>query len=275
MKTRSYLHSLLALTLIFLLFSCEKSVREAILNDDAGTASLVAIQGNDKIIYGPAIPLGNGTMRAFYLMNPSGKPKELGVEITAVALETLPPATLEDHVYRYVLTLPREVSLATPYKHIYLDWNPMGHEPDPIYGVPHFDFHFYTIPSTEREAIPMYMPGTVALFDNFPAPGFLPAGYFPIPGGAPQMGKHWVDPTSPEFNGHPFSYTLIYGTYDGRVIFVEPMITLSTLLGGTAYSVDIPQPQIYSPGNTYHPKNYNIYSDTQKYYVSLTNFKYR
>jgi hypothetical protein len=278
MKTQPFLQSTFTLLLIILLFSCEKTMQEPTLNgDSSGAASLVAQQAEDKVFYGTSLPLGNGTMRAFYLVNPSGKPKELGVEITALALQTLPPATSEDHAYRYVLPLPSEAFEAVPYKHVYLDWNPIGHEPDPIYGVPHFDFHFYTIPSAEREAIPLYLPETAALFDNFPLAEYLPAGYFPIPGGAPQMGKHWVDPTSPEFNGQPFSYTLIYGTYNGKVIFVEPMITLSTLLSRNNLTLPIPQPIIYSPINTYHPKNYNIYFNrsTEKYYVSLTNFKNR
>jgi hypothetical protein len=26
--------------------------------------------------------------------------------------------------------------------HVMLDWTPMGHEPDHVYTLPHFDFHF-------------------------------------------------------------------------------------------------------------------------------------
>ena len=42
------------------------------------------------------------------------------------------------------------------------------------------------------------------------------------------MGAHWLDITSPELNQEnpkSFTQTFIYGSYDGKVIFMEPMIT--------------------------------------------------
>ncbi|MGI8637700.1 MAG: hypothetical protein ACR2KZ_20055, partial [Segetibacter sp.] len=58
-----------------------------------------------------------------------------------------------------------------------------------------------------------------------PTASYLPQNYFP---GAPvpQMGKHFVDIASPELNGQPFTQTFIYGSYDSKVTFYEPMITL-------------------------------------------------
>jgi hypothetical protein len=276
MNKQLAIRTMLALCIAVSIISCKKEeAGTPVTNDVAGITGRVEEQQKGSVFYGPGIALGNGIMRSVYSMNASGKPKELGVEITASALQSLPAATATNHAYRFVLPLPAEAMQETPYKHIYLDWNPMGHEPDPIYGVPHFDFHFYTIASSEREMIPLYSAATASSFDLFPASSFLPAGYVPIPGGEQKMGKHWIDPASPEFNGSPFTYTLIYGTYNAKVIFVEPMITLSTLIGGTDYKLNIPQPASYAPANTYYPKEYNIYfnEDNQKYYVTLTNFK--
>eukprot|EP01083_Nonionella_stella_P210402 761745_1 len=39
------------------------------------------------------------------------------------------------------------------FNHLLLNWNPEGHAPLGIYNVPHFDFHFYFINSTERESL--------------------------------------------------------------------------------------------------------------------------
>ena len=38
------------------------------------------------------------------------------------------------------------------------------------------------------------------------------------------MGVHWVDATTPELHGKPFTHTLLYGAWDGRFIFIEPMV---------------------------------------------------
>jgi len=43
------------------------------------------------------------------------------------------------------------------------------------------------------------------------------------------MGLHWLDIASPELNGAEFRYTLFYGSWDGRIIFDEPMITKALL----------------------------------------------
>lgn len=276
MNKQSFLLSLLVLSTVIAFVSCKKDLNEAIqTNNLAATTARAGHEIKKQIYYGPEISLGSGTMRSVYSMNPSGKPMELGVEITASAIQSLPPATSTNHAYRFVLPLPNEAMQGTPYKHIYLDWNPVGHEPDPIYGVPHFDFHFYTITAAERETIPSYSAASVSAFDLFPSASYLPLGYVPIPGGEQKMGKHWIDPTSPEFNGKPFTYTLIYGTYNGSVIFIEPMITLNTLISGTDYSLNIPQPEIYAPAKFYYPKQYNIYFNEgrQMYYVTLTDFK--
>jgi hypothetical protein len=39
------------------------------------------------------------------------------------------------------------------------------------------------------------------------------------------MGVHWIDPASHEFHGHDFTATVLYGSYNGEMNFIEPMIT--------------------------------------------------
>ncbi|MGG5890768.1 hypothetical protein ACLF3G_27095 [Falsiroseomonas sp. HC035] len=43
------------------------------------------------------------------------------------------------------------------------------------------------------------------------------------------MGAHWVATDAPELNGQPFDKTLLVGSYDGELTFVEPMITRAFL----------------------------------------------
>ena len=127
-------------------------------------------------------------------------------------------------------------------------------------------------------AIPAPTPTNAALFAAPPA-GYLPADYV-IPGPAvPQMGKHWLDRTSPTLPPTlaPFSHEWIYGTYDGRVTYYEPMITRAFLLSGTEVHRAIKQPLIFDPTGTYYPTRYNIYTDAKdgKIYVSLDNFLWK
>ena len=80
-------------------------------------------------------------------------------------------------------------------------------------------------------------PGTYTLDDGddiatcrkaVPA-AFAAAGYVYAPGTeVPMMGGHWVDPKAPELNGQVFTKTFLYGSYNGKMIHFEPMITKHT-----------------------------------------------
>lgn len=50
----------------------------------------------------------------------------------------------------------------------------------------------------------------------------------------PGEGVHVEDVTAKEFYGQPFDTTLIYGFYNGKMAFVEPMVTRHYLLQNTA-----------------------------------------
>jgi hypothetical protein len=81
------------------------------------------------------------------------------------------------------------------------------------------------------------------------------------------MGNHAVDLTSPEFNGVTFTETLIYGYYNGNMIFYEPMITRDFILSQTTVSKSIKVPVKY-PKAGYYPTNLNLmYNSTTKEYI--------
>jgi hypothetical protein len=68
-------------------------------------------------------------------------------------------------------------------------------------------------------------------FLKMPAPAFVPASYAPDTGSSiPMMGLHLLDRTFDytvrNVDHHP---TLIYGTFDGKVLFAEASVTLATL----------------------------------------------
>jgi hypothetical protein len=85
------------------------------------------------------------------------------------------------------------------------------------------------------------------------------------------MGSHWVDPTSPEFNGNVFTRTFIYGSYDGKIAFVEPMMTKAYIESRPNEVIAIKQPQKYVMNGGFFPKQYRVKYDpaTREYTVSL------
>lgn len=262
--------------LVFL-YSCKKEVSTNVTSDEmvqAAAKSDQAIKLNT--FYGPQEQMGNGKVRSFVVISHTGVPKEIGMELTSEAFNGLP----SEGETAFYLPLHQKASEVTPFDHLEIDWNPHGHPPPNVYTVPHFDFHFYKISMEEHMAIPAYSPATAALFDNFPPPGYLPPSYFPGPGGVAKMGKHWLNGASPELNPsnpQPFTKTFIYGTYNAKVIFIEPMVTLAVLQSGQTHIANIPQPQNFSPTGTYYPTKYNIYMDetTGKHYVSLSDFVWK
>lgn len=265
MKLQFVSQLLLGTITAFFLLACQKDIA-----NKNGMESISA-NGNKNSLqsektntfYGPQMQLGDGKVRTFYTVTHTNVPVEIGFEMTAGALQGLP----EDVVQ---LTSPfhKQATESTPFTHVLFDWNPHGHEPG-FYEIPHFDFHFYTISEAERMAISASDPK----MDQLPAMQYWPTGFVPTPGGVPQMGKHWVNPSSPEISGgQTFNHTMIYGSYGGKFIFVEPMITRAFLLSGQRVSLPYGQPAQFTTTNTYYPTTYNIYPKDGKYYISLNNF---
>ena len=263
----------------------------AILACAAATAADTA--GASRTAYGEAVAVGRGTLRS-YVTTRDGATTELGVAFSEGALEGLPTTGVGHHggggpIHQYVLDFP---STATaPFRMVEVNWNPAGHEPDGAYaGVPHFDFHFWVV---DRAAY-------AARANRLPAPEFVPAfnvqlgppGSAPADVAVPRMGVHWVDTRSPELQrilGHPEAYrpfttTFLHGTWDGRILFWEPMITRAHLAAKRTASdaavrdevIPLPLPDRYqAPGR--YPTAYRITWDGQarEYRVALTDLTER
>jgi hypothetical protein len=114
------------------------------------------------------------------------------------------------------------------------------------------------------------------LFYIFPGQ-YIPEGYQPAEPGVVYMGLHWIRPDFPEFHGQPFTESLLYGTYNGRMTFIEPMITRAFLLAkGPRVDKPIYQPQAVQASG-YYPTRYTItYDATRRLYtVALTGLTHR
>lgn len=217
-------------TTVTLLFSCKKN------DDKAGTFN------------GPDATIQAGKGKSWIKLDAIGAPQQLGITIDDAAINSMPTDGEESEV---TLSLNPAAKTATPFDHIEVDWNPHGHEPAGIYDKPHFDFHFYMV--SEGEV--MAATDTAKLNANVQA-DYMPPHYVPGPA-VPQMGRHYLDVTSPELNGQPFTQTFIYGAYDSKVTFYEPMITLAFLKTTSSFERSIPQPTKYSKAG-YYPTNMRI-----------------
>jgi hypothetical protein len=210
--------------------------------------------------------LGKGSLRAWVMEREDGTPGAVGVSISKRALENTPHSPIE-----FVLPIPKKYG-ENFYTHAYVSWNPHGHDPNGIYDINHFDVHFYTIPSIQREIIHEH---DSLKFNSLPAAQYVPKDYIKIPGGVPKMGAHWVDSTAQELKGTTFTKTFLWGSFNGRFIFYEPMITYDYLTSRQLELIPIKQPTAYQLDGWY-PMMYKIaYSGPSKEYsVSLENLTF-
>ena len=233
--------------------------------------------------YGTPIQLGEGRARSYIVMN-KGVPLEVGLALDERALDGLRgpmqhgPVEGGDHAHEDfdAYSIPMPAQNPTPYKFIELDWNPAGHAPEHVYTVPHFDFHFYKISVEQRDAIVPSDPLFVVKSENAPAPAFIPPFYIaPAMIAIPRMGVHWIDVRSPELqpppNNKKFTTTFLTGSYDGAVIFQEPMITREFILSKPNVEIPLPLAARVTPAG-YYPTAYSITYDEQakEHRIALT-----
>jgi hypothetical protein len=250
--------------------------------------------------YGGGATVGRGRARSYVLVDRrTGAPTEIGVALDEHALDGLPADGAGHHgqsgpVHQYVLPLPS--GGAAPFRFVELNWNPGGHEPDGVYaGVPHFDFHFYTVDKAARDSIVPSNPAYRRLADALPAPEYVPAFNAQLgPRGAGRRTwrcRSWACTGStrgrPSCSGllgrpdayRPFTATFLHGSWGGRVHFWEPMITRAHLLAKRTAAdpavrdevIPLPLPRRYqAPGH--YPTAYRITWDAKagEYRVALT-----
>ena len=196
-------------------------------------SSYISSNKKPQVFKGPEVKVHGGKAWSWIQLNKQGNPERMGVALSEDALNSVPAGNgTEGHGHmpgnHWVMKLPAKANL-TPFNHVSMHWNPNGHEPENIYTLPHFDFHFYTTTPEEVLEIGTYEQDSVR-FQNTPSAEYYPTNYI-NPGAAtsvPQMGAHYVDITSGEFNGITFTETFIFGSFNGKVTFYEPMIRLTS-----------------------------------------------
>jgi hypothetical protein len=227
--------------------------------------SITACGKNDEqngqvptISYGEFVAVGKGQARTYISKNADGSVKQVGFTFTEDALSGLPPQNAE-------FSLPMPADNQTLIKHISFDYAVHGHGPEHIYDVPHFDVHYYMISEREKNEITLEDPR----IDVLPPASTIPKNYIPGPNQA-KMGKHWFDSTSHEYHGKDFTSTFIYGSFNGRFIFMEPMIALSYLKAKP--NVDLPISKLGSVSQTgLYPQTYSILweKERREYTIAL------
>ena len=191
--------------------ACQKNNNESV-KDQLTTQEKIVIPTEESSIvrssqedqyntfYGPVVQFGKGHVRSWANITRDDKPLAIGIEFTEGVLnQEHSHGDSEAHGHEVLLQLHQKAKALMPFDHLTMGFMAAGHPPPGIYSVPHFDFHFYKMPLEERMAIPSY-PQAMTAFNNNPATGYLPPAYVKAPAGEAQMGAHWMDVLSPEFN---------------------------------------------------------------------------
>ena len=272
-------------------------------------ADSAAVEGARLVrVDGLAQKVGNGTARTFIVVDEQNPavPVEVGVALSEGAMEGLPKPMAMNHegmagggehldMHNWLLDLPAKNP--TPYKFVQFGWNPKGHEPPGVWDVPHFDFHFYTVPVSVRNSIVPSNPQFVENAEKYPADSLRAQFYIDAATAAkttrvamtvPEMGMHWIDVRTPEVQAlagrpeayQPFTKTYIYGSWNGEFIFAEPMITRAYLLAKRETAdaavrdetIAVPSAKFGEAG--FYPEAYRIRwnAETREYLISLTRF---
>jgi hypothetical protein len=217
------------------------SVPLAVLALAAGACAKEQAVPEEQVVQGACQPVFGANVCAWDRMS--------GTTLTAfgatVPMQAIDSAPAEEPmvwppVAAATIPLSQAARSATGFDNITVYWEAHGHPPAP-YLVPHFDFHFNTIGTADIAAIdcadstkPTQPPAGYELPDvAIPDMGTL------IGLCVPHMGMHAL-PTSELQSTTPFEKTMIVGYYEGRPIFVEPMITRATLDARRDFSLTIP-----------------------------------
>ena len=156
-----------------------------------------AAPSNSGTFFGPSQPMGNGTIKTFVIVDEAGTPTEVGLRVTRSALDGLPQDTGPGQTL--MLDFPDQAA-GTAFDHVMLNWNAQGHEPEPLFGKPHFDFHFDMVDMATIEGISPNDADYAAKADRLPDAKYLPQDYVLPPGPPPaQQANVEVDgPTLPQ-----------------------------------------------------------------------------
>lgn len=243
----------LATAVTFLLLACDKESEK------------------DKQYKSPVQNVYGGQGWSVARVSKEGIPQEVSLVLTNEVFNTAPAGKQgEGHMpgNDFVIPLNQKGTTFTPFQFIMLNWNPNGHEPAGIYDVPHFDIHFYITPANE---VLNYL-DTIKL-NAEPSNGYIPENHLSGPG-VPMMGKHFIDLTTPELNGQPFTQTFLYGSYNGALVFLEPMISMNFLKTVSVFERPIPVPSKFETAG-YYPTRLMVVKHDGVTEILLKGFVYR
>lgn len=256
-------------------------------------------------LLGPEATVGRGTARLYVDRGPHGEPRAIGIALTEGALTGLSShMNSTSHCFdrngdgtlghgecmgddQVNLELPAGAAgLGLPVRWAMLNWNPEGHmhPAPPVWGAPHFDFHFYITDKAVVEGIRSGPCAELIDCDDFkrasaPLPAAqAPDGYIDVGGAVATMGNHLVDSKDPELADPSlgFSGTFIHGTYDGKMIFLEPMVSHAFLASRPDRCTPVRWARTVAEAG-YYPTSYCVRYDAtaKEYRVSLEGLTYR
>jgi hypothetical protein len=172
------------------------------------------------------------------------------------------------------LEFPALVQQTTFFNHLEVQPEPEGHVSPPgavnpnIFGVPHFDFHFYDITEDAVRAIQAGPPLA-------PVPAnLLPAGYLPAGPSIAEMGRH-SSPASVLTDPNPLSAVMVAGYVPNgtRMHFIEPMVSQVKLLEQQGFSLPVPVPQDLGRGSaTLYPTRFEAVYQGNAYHFVFSDF---
>ena len=169
------------------------------------------------------------------------------------------------------LDFPAVVRDTTYFNHLEIQSQQHGHASPPgsanpdRNAVPHFDFHFYSIPEADVFTIPGLRPPPA--LPTVPADR-LPAGYLQPGPSEPQMGRHSAPQWSLADPG-PLSTIMIAGYLPdaSRMHFLEPMISRDVLLQGRDFALDVPMPQTFDRDTRYPTRSEVVFQGGAHHFI--------
>lgn len=184
----------------------------------------------------------NTTIATWATLGGDGKVNAVGWNLPLAAVSALEGAKFDARVW---MNVPEEVKRDTSITGIGYDYLAIGHVPNGVYNVAHWEFHVVFQDFPEVQAITCSDP-------TLPAPNLVPQGWGVLP--PPDncfsaMGIHAINFAAPEFNAQRFTYTnlLVYYRGDGKLKDVgtkltsfEPKATVQLLKERKTFTIPFP-----------------------------------
>lgn len=194
---------------------------------------------------------------------------EVGLTVPIASIENAPSTEAMEWPPKptAVLDVPEAARKESGLNHFTMYWESTGHPPKPFL-TPHFDFHFYTIASSERATIdckdvskPASLPAGYELPDITLPPDMAKMLGVPAMVGlcVPNMGMHSL-PAADLASSTAFRGDMVIGYIKGKPIFVEPMISKAMLMEKKSFDLDIAT----VPGIGAHPTKFHAEWDAAK-----------